>query len=181
MSEKEMMVLVDEQDNQIGLMEKIETHEKCLLHRAFSGFVFNDSGELLIQKRSSTKYHNPGIWANTVCSHPRHGELIKDAVKRRLGEELGFILDFKVHQFFIYRAEFQNGLTEHELDYVCTARYDGQHIVQNPEEVAEIRWISIPTLMEEINADPDAFAYWLKKILELDILKKTIADHCPSS
>ena len=168
----ELMVLVDSDDNELGVMEKIETHKQGLLHRAFSGFVFNNKGELLIQKRSSTKYHNPGIWGNTVCSHPRLGESIEQGVKRRLHEELGFELDFKVLDYFIYKATFPNGLTEHELDHVCVAKYDNQEIIPNPEEVAEIRWISLADLKREIESTPEKFAFWLKEILNKGILKR---------
>jgi isopentenyl-diphosphate delta-isomerase len=168
----ETVVLVDENDNDIGTMEKMAAHQNGgHLHRAFSGFVFNDRGELLIQRRAAHKYHNPNVWANTVCSHPRAGEPITAAVKRRLGQELGFELDFTVVGKFIYKATFPNGLTEWEYDNVCTAAYDGAPIVPNPAEVAETRWVTRAQLEIEIARSPDRFSFWLREILKLGIIK----------
>ena len=165
---EEHVVLVSEDDKDIGVMEKIEAHKKGLLHRAFSGFVFNKKGELLLQKRALGKYHNGGLWSNTVCSHPRKGEDVLDAAKRRLKEELGFELDFLAkRKYFIYKAEFENGLTEHELDHVLVAKYDDQEIVPNPDEVAEVKWISIPELKRLIKSNPKEYTYWLKEILAI--------------
>jgi len=167
----EIMILVDEHDNPIGTMEKMEAHRRGLLHRAFSCFVFNDRRETLIQRRAANKYHNPGIWANTCCSHPRPGENIIEAVKRRMPEELGFaIANPRELMWFIYKAEFPNGLTEHELDHVVIAEYNGESIKQNPDEVAEIRWISRKDLEAEVAANPENFSFWLKRILELNVL-----------
>ena len=166
----ETVILVDEQDNPIGEMEKMEAHRKGLLHRAFSGFVFNDRGELLIQQRSATKYHNANIWTNTVCSHPRLDETIPDAAKRRLKEELGFELEFSEVGSFLYKVKFENGLTEHELDHVCVAHYGGQAIKPNPDEVQDIQWISLGELKQKIASRPDDFSYWLKKILEKNLV-----------
>ena len=162
----EMMILVDENDKQTGIMEKMETHRRGLLHRAFSGFVF-DEDKLLIQQRASGKYHNPNIWANTVCSHPIEGESIVDAVKRRLNEELGFTEDFQEFDSFVYRAECAaNGLIEHELDHVCVGKYSGHEIRQNPDEVQNHRWVTRAELEKEISENPDRFSYWLKEILK---------------
>jgi len=166
----EIMILVDENDNPIGEMEKMEAHRKGLLHRAFSGFVINKKKELLIQRRALGKYHNPGIWANTVCSHPRPGESVIDGVQRRVTEELGFTAEFTYIDKFIYKAEFSNGLTEHELDHVCVANYNGEEIILNPDEVAAVRWISHADLEKEIAANPNSFSYWLKEILKLGII-----------
>jgi isopentenyl-diphosphate delta-isomerase len=166
----EMMILVDEHDNPIGEMEKMEAHRKGLLHRAFSGFAFNDRRELLIQRRALGKYHNPGIWANTVCSHPRKGESAADAARRRAREELGFEADFADIGNFIYRAEFPNGLTEHELDHVCVAAYGGQEIRPNPDEVCDWRWIARGALESEIAGAPEKFSYWLREILARGIV-----------
>ena len=166
----EMMVLVDEHGNPIGEMEKMEAHRKGLLHRAFSGFVFNGTRELLIQRRALGKYHNPGIWANTVCSHPRRGEAVADAAKRRLREELGFETDFAEVGKFIYRAEFPNGLAEHEFDHVCVAAYGGQEIRPNPAEVCGWRWVARGVLVAEVAEAPEKFSYWLREILARGIV-----------
>ena len=166
----ELVILVDEGDRPVGEMEKMEAHKKGLLHRAFSGFVFNRDRELLIQRRAPCKYHNPGIWTNTACSHPRSGESVLAAVSRRVFEELGFRADFEEAGSFIYRAEFENGLTEHELDHVCVADYDGAPIVPDPDEADAVRWISRPALEAEIAAEPGRFSYWMKEILRLGII-----------
>jgi len=153
-------------------MDKMDAHlNGGHLHRAFSGFVFNDKGELLIQKRAPQKYHNPNIWANTVCSHPQKNEKVEQATKRRLQEELGFAVDFEWVGKFIYKSTFPNGLTEYEYDNVCVAKYDGSPIVINPNEVAEIRWISRADLGKEISTNPEKFSFWLKEILRLNFIK----------
>jgi isopentenyl-diphosphate Delta-isomerase len=115
---EEQVILVDENDNQIGLMPKMEAHEKALLHRAFSVFTFNDKGELLLQQRAADKYHSPLLWTNTCCSHQRDGETSLQAGRRRLQEEMGFTCELEEVFSFIYKAPFDNGLTEHELDHV---------------------------------------------------------------
>ena len=115
---EELVILVDENDNQVGLMPKMEAHEKALLHRAFSVFVFNDAKELMIQQRALSKYHSPGLWTNTCCSHQREGESHIAAGKRRLMEEMGFTTDLEESISFIYKAPFDNGLTEHEYDHI---------------------------------------------------------------
>jgi isopentenyl-diphosphate delta-isomerase len=132
--------------------------------------VFNDSGALLIQRRSQAKYHNPGIWANTVCSHPRPGESVLAAAGRRLPEELGFHADFAETGAFIYRAAFPNGLIEHELDHVCAAVWPGEAVRPDPAEVAEVRWITRPVLEAEIAAAPERFSFWLREILRTGVL-----------
>ena len=114
----DQVILVNEKDEQIGLMEKIEAHEKALLHRAFSVFIFNKEGKLMLQQRALTKYHTPGLWTNTCCSHQREGESNIEAGKRRLMEEMGFSTDLKDTISFIYKTPFQNGLTEHEYDHI---------------------------------------------------------------
>ena len=165
-----MMVLVDENDNEIGLMEKMEAHEKGLLHRAFSGFIFNDKKEMLLQRRALHKYHNGGIWSNTVCSHPRHGETLKDAVRRRTFEELGFYADYEYVGRFIYKASFPNGLTEHEFDNVFISKYQGQEIKINHDEVCDYKWITRKELENEIKKSPESFSFWLKEILNLKFI-----------
>jgi len=166
------VVLVDGQDNDLGEMDKMDAHlNGGHLHRALSGFVFNDKGELLIQKRASHKYHNPNIWANTVCTHPQKDEPVEQATKRRLKEELGFTADFKWIGQFIYKATFPNGLTEWEFDNVCVAKYDGAPIRVNPDQVAEVRWVTRQRLEKEISQNPENFSFWLREILKLDLIK----------
>ncbi|PHO01659.1 isopentenyl-diphosphate delta-isomerase, partial [Rhodobacteraceae bacterium 4F10] len=123
---KEQVILVDQQDNPIGLMEKIEAHEKALLHRAFSVFVFNDKNELMLQQRAAEKYHSPLLWTNTCCSHQRDGESNIEAGKRRLQEEMGFSCELEEVFSFIYKAPFDNGLTEHEYDHVMIGRFNDE-------------------------------------------------------
>ena len=167
----EMVVLVNEQGQAVGTMEKMSAHQNGgHLHRAFSGFVFNKKGELLIQKRASTKYHNPNIWANTVCSHPRENETPTQGANRRIYEELGFHAKFTEIGEFIYRATFPNGLTEHEYDHVCVAEYNEEPIKPNPDEVADFRFISRADLIAEIKKTPENFSFWLREILKREIL-----------
>ena len=122
----EQVILVNEQDEQTGVMEKMEAHQKALLHRAFSVFIFNDKGELLLQQRASDKYHSGGLWTNTCCSHPNPDEETITAAQRRLKEEMGFTTKLSKAFDFIYKSEFSNGLTEHEFDHVFTGYYNGE-------------------------------------------------------
>ena len=158
---KEMLILVDQEDNQIGTEEKIAAHEKALLHRAFSIFVFNSKRQLLIQKRARTKYHCGGLWANTVCSHPRDGETLNHAVHRRLGEEMGFDCEVLEVFEFVYKKKFENGLTEHEYDHVFIGKFDGQPI-PNPVEIEDIKWLSIDEIEKDIEKNPENYTYWFK-------------------
>ncbi|GAB1447759.1 MAG: isopentenyl-diphosphate Delta-isomerase [Bacteroidetes bacterium] len=164
MSQREEVILVDEQDNEIGLMEKIEAHEKALLHRAFSVFVFNEKGELMLQQRALNKYHSGGLWTNTCCSHPRKGETVAEAAIRRLQEEMGFVCELELKHKFIYKAPFTNGLTEHELDYIFTGQFEGTPVL-NPDEVESYRWISLSNLEKEIELEPEKFTIWFRIIL----------------
>lgn len=168
---QEKVILVDENDNQIGIEEKLKAHQNGgKLHRAISVLVFNSRGELLIQRRAFTKYHCPGLWANTCCSHPRSGEKTQDAAHRRLKEECGFITQLKEKFHFIYKADFDNGLTEYEFDHVFIGYYDGK-VNPNPEEVAEVKWISIEDLKKDVKKNPQKYAAWFKIILQkLDFL-----------
>lgn len=161
----EEVVLVNEKDEVIGTMEKIEAHEKALLHRAFSVFVINDKNELMLQRRALSKYHSPGLWTNTCCSHPRINESYEEAAHRRMMEEMGFDLDLKEEFSFIYKAEFDNGLTEHELDRVFVG-YGEQEPNINPEEVDSWKWISIDELKIDIKNNPDNYTAWFKIIFE---------------
>lgn len=162
---KEKVILVNENDEQIGLMEKIEAHEKALLHRAFSVFVFNDKNELMIQQRAHSKYHSPGLWTNTCCSHQREGEGNIEAGKRRLQEEMGFTTPLKETISFIYKAPFDNGLTEHEYDHILIGYFEGEPNL-NPEEVAAWKWMSLDDLKEDMAKNPDIYTEWFKIIFE---------------
>lgn len=161
---EEEIILVDENDNELGFIPKMEAHERGLLHRAFSVFVFNDAGEMLIQQRALDKYHSPGLWTNTCCSHPGKNEEAEKAAHRRLREEMGFDCELQYVYKFLYRAELENNLIEHELDHVFTGVYN-----QNPEpnaaEVAAYRWISETQLKAELNSAPQNFTYWFKDIM----------------
>jgi isopentenyl-diphosphate delta-isomerase len=161
----EEVILVDENDNEIGLMEKIEAHEKALLHRAFSVFIFNKKGELLLQQRALHKYHSGGLWTNTCCSHPRKGEEVIESAHRRLMEEMGFDCKLELKHKFIYKAPFTNGLTEHELDYIFTGEFEESPNL-NPEEVASFRWIDMQELQKEIQFHPENFTVWFRIILD---------------
>ena len=160
------VVLVDREDREIGREEKIKAHKEGKLHRAFSILIFNSKGELLIQQRNPEKYHCGGIWANTCCSHPNPGEDLEAAAYRRLKEECGFDTDLTEKFSFIYRAEFDNGLVEHELDHVFVGLYEGE-TKPNPEEVSRMKWIKPTELKKLIENKPDDFAPWLKIIIEV--------------
>jgi isopentenyl-diphosphate delta-isomerase len=162
---KEYVILVDEKDNPKGLMEKIEAHEKALLHRAFSVFVFNNKGELLLQQRAKHKYHSPMLWTNTCCSHQREGETNISAGKRRLQEEMGFVCDLKEVFSFIYKAPFANGLTEHELDYVMIGEYNNNPKI-NPEEVEAYQWMPLIEVKRDIEEFPEKYTEWFKIIFK---------------
>ncbi len=155
----EKVILVDVNDNQIGLMEKMEAHEKALLHRAFSVFVFNSKGEMLLQKRAATKYHCAGMWANTCCSHQREHESDLDAAKRRLKEEMGIEAPLYKTFSFIYKAELDNNLTEHEFDHVFVGYYDGE-ILFNKEEVDDYYFGTIEEINEKIQFNPSHYTPW---------------------
>ena len=162
---QEMVILVNEHDKEIGLMEKQEAHIKGLLHRAFSVMVFNGKGEMLLQQRALSKYHSGGLWTNTCCSHPRQGETTEEAAHRRLQEEMGFDCELKLHQTFIYKAPFENGLTEHELDHVFVGIYNqNPHI--NLDEVNDFHWISLPDLDLQLRDEPEKFTVWFKMIMD---------------
>ena len=160
---QEHVILVNESDEPQGTMEKIEAHEKALLHRAFSVFVFNDNKELMLQQRALHKYHSPGLWTNTCCSHQRMGEDSLSAGVRRLREEMGFETQLEFKGSFIYKAPFDNGLTEHELDHILVGHYNGTPQI-NPEEVASWRWISMGELITDINTHPELYTVWFKII-----------------
>ncbi|WP_435262234.1 isopentenyl-diphosphate Delta-isomerase [Tenacibaculum sp. nBUS_03] len=162
---KEQVILVDEQDNPIGLMEKIEAHEKALLHRAFSVFVFNDNGELMLQQRAKEKYHSPLLWTNTCCSHQRDGETNIKAGKRRLQEEMGFVCELEEVFSFIYKAPFDNGLTEHELDHVLVGKFNDAPLI-NKEEVEAYKWMPFEEVKIDIVKRPEIYTEWFKIIFK---------------
>jgi len=161
----EMVILVDDNDNQLGLMEKIEAHEKALLHRAFSVFILNDNKQLLLQKRALNKYHSPGLWTNTCCSHPRDGESVIDAGIRRLDEEMGFKTQLNNLFSFVYKARLDNGLTEHEYDYVLLGKYNKDPLI-NELEVCDWKWVDLDALSNDLVINPKSYTVWFKIIFE---------------
>lgn len=173
---EEKVILVNENDEQIGLMPKLEAHQKAMLHRAFSVFVFNDNNELMLQQRAFHKYHSPGLWTNTCCSHQRDGESNIQAGKRRLQEEMGFVTELKETTSFIYKAPFDNGLTEHEFDHVMVGHYNDDPKI-NKDEVASWKWMPLEEVKQDINQQPMLYTEWFKIIFEkfydhINILKK---------
>lgn len=162
---EEMVILVDENDLQVGLMPKLEAHEKAVLHRAFSVFVFNDDGLLMLQQRALSKYHSPGLWTNTCCSHQRDGETNIEAGKRRLMEEMGFTTTLEDVMSFIYIAPFDNGLTEHEYDHILAGKYNKEPQL-NPEEVASWKWMSLPDVKKDMQDNPEKYTVWFKIIFD---------------
>lgn len=158
------LILVDNLDNPIGIMDKLEAHQKGLLHRAFSIFIWNQKRELLIHKRAANKYHSANLWTNTCCSHPQPNEATIDAAIRRLQEEVGFSTNLQHRFHFIYKTELENNLIEHELDHVFIGEYN-EDFTPNPDEISETRWISIENLKNEIETSPDNFTYWFKEII----------------
>jgi isopentenyl-diphosphate Delta-isomerase len=153
------VILVNEKDEEVGAMEKMEAHEKALLHRAFSVFIFNTRGEMLLQQRALTKYHSGGLWTNACCSHPFPGEETMIAAGRRLQEEMGFVTPVKKVFDFVYKAEFDNGLTEHEFDHVFTGVYEGK-IRMNKEEVNDYSYMSLDSITESLKTNPQKFTAW---------------------
>jgi len=161
----EYVILVDKNDQPVGGMEKMEAHEKGILHRAFSVFLFNKKGEMLLQQRAFSKYHSGGLWTNACCSHPRKGEATIDAAHRRLEEEMGFDCEVKKAFHFIYKSKLDNDLTEHELDHVFLGEYEGV-INPNPEEVESYKYISMPELALDVKENPADYTEWFKICLE---------------
>ena len=161
----EEVILVDEQDHAIGTMEKMEAHEKGVLHRAFSVFIFNSKKKLLLQQRALSKYHSPALWTNTCCSHPRPGEDTLAAANRRLKEEMGMEADLSYMTSFIYKTKFENGLTENEFDHVYTGGSEKEPIL-NREEVNAYKWLSIEEIKSELKMHPEAYTYWFKIAVE---------------
>ena len=162
---EENVILVNENDEPIGLMPKLEAHEKAVLHRAFSVFILNEKNQLMLQQRAHHKYHSPLLWTNTCCSHQREGESNLQAGNRRLREEMGFQAELKELFHFIYKAPFDNGLTEHELDHVMIGYYNENPVI-NPEEVEAWKWMDIEAVKEDISVHPELYTVWFKIIFE---------------
>lgn len=162
---EEQVILVDINDRQIGLMNKMEAHEKAVLHRAFSVFIFNDKGQLMLQQRAIDKYHCGGLWTNTCCSHQRDGETTLFAAKRRLKEEMGFETHLEEKFTFIYKAPFDNGLTEHELDHVLVGYYEHSPVI-NKAEAASWKWINVEDLKKDMLLSPNQFTPWFRIICD---------------
>ena len=162
---KENVILVDKNDTQIGLMSKLDAHKKGILHRAFSVFVLNNNNEIMLQKRAYNKYHSGGLWTNTCCSHQREGENSVEAGKRRLLEEMGFETELKIITSFIYKVEFENGLTEHELDYLLIGKYLKSPVI-NKQEVADWKWMKVELIADDIKLNPNNYTSWFKIIFD---------------
>jgi isopentenyl-diphosphate delta-isomerase len=158
---KEYVILVDENDIEIGIEEKMKAHEDARLHRAFSIFIFNSKGEMLLQQRAGKKYHSAYLWTNATCSHPRPAEKVEQAAHRRLQEEMGFDTELNHAFYFIYKAEFDHGLTEHEFDHVFIGHYDGP-IKLNSEEADDYKWIDLKTLQHDLKENPENYTVWFK-------------------
>lgn len=159
----ENVVLVDSNDNQIGICEKMEAHQKALLHRAFSIFLFNDKKEWLLQQRADGKYHSEGLWSNTCCSHPRPDESIEQAAQRRLMEEVGLVTKLERHFSFQYKHEFEGGLVENELDHILIGTTNELPTL-NLDEVKDIKFVSFDALEKDIDLNPENYTVWFKLI-----------------
>lgn len=166
----EKIVLVDENDNEIGSEEKLAAHKLGKLHRAFSVFIFNSRGQLILQKRARDKYHCGGLWSNTCCSHPRPGENIEAAAHRRLKEEMGFDCDLEKIYSFVYRVKFENGLTEYEYDHVFLGQYDGK-IKSDPQEIEETKTADLLWLKKDIEKNPERYTYWFRRCFDEVVAK----------
>ena len=162
---EENVILVNQKDEQIGLMPKLEAHEKAVLHRAFSVFILNSKNEIMLQQRAHHKYHSPLLWTNTCCSHQREGETNIQAGSRRLFEEMGFETGLKELFHFIYKAPFDNGLTEYELDHVMIGYYEDEPKI-NSEEVENWKWMCIEDVRSDMQLHPEIYTVWFKIIFD---------------
>ncbi len=157
------IILVNENDEEIGIEEKLKVHKEGILHRAFSIFIFNDKQQLLIQKRAKTKYHSSGLWSNTCCSHPRANEILINAARRRLVEEMGFDCELKEIYKFIYKTNIDQ-LIEYEYDHILIGNYNFSPMINN-KEVEDWKWINVRSLKRDIKNCPDKYTYWFKVLL----------------
>ena len=158
----EEVILVDKNDVEVGTMEKMEAHrDGGTLHRAFSVFVFNTDGDLLLQRRADHKYHSGGLWTNTCCSHPRPGETVREAANRRLVEEMGMECKLVELFSFEYKAELDGGMTEWELDHVLLGLSDVEP-KSNPDEVAEFKYMPLSEIDSDLKSNPDHYTEWFK-------------------
>lgn len=162
---KQQLILVNENDEEIGYGEKMPVHQNAQLHRAFSIFVMNSKNQLLLQRRALHKYHSGGLWANTCCSHPLKGEKEEETIHQRLQEEMGFDCELSPLFKFIYRAELDNGLTEYEYDHVYLGQFEGDPN-PNPEEVCDYRWFDLEELKIDIVENQHNYTYWVKKAFD---------------
>ena len=158
-----MVILVDENDNPIGTMPKMEAHEKAMLHRAFSVFILNANDEVLLQQRANDKYHSAGLWTNTCCSHPHPGEDTLGAARRRLKEEMGMEADLQFVFKFMYKAPFDNLLTEHEIDHVFIGKTNQLPVI-NPEEVASYKYMKPEEIKLDMEQNPQSYTVWFRII-----------------
>jgi isopentenyl-diphosphate delta-isomerase len=158
---QEYVLLVDEQDRQIGKIEKMEAHVKGLLHRAFSVFIFNENNELILQQRAFSKYHSPGLWTNTCCSHPRNGEDTESAAHRRMVEEMGFDCEFSEAFSFLYKADVGEGLIEHEFDHVFIGKSEKKPFI-NEQEVSDWKYMIMEDIRTDMDQNPDRYTVWFK-------------------
>ncbi len=170
----ENVILVDEYDHALGSMEKMQVHIEGLLHRAFSVFIFNSDNQLLLQKRNVKKYHSGGLWTNTCCGHPRPDENVQSAAFRRLGEEMGFTCELFKQFDFIYEADFENGLTEHEFDHVFTGAYE-DFPKPDPEEVEDWKYVDWDWLLKDVVENPENYTFWFRICLEKFIEKSLVS------
>lgn len=162
---EEQMVMVDEADNVLGTMGKMQAHREGVLHRAISVFILNGNGEMLLQKRALSKYHSPGLWTNTCCTHPRLHESYADCARRRLKEEMGIITVLRPSFSFIYKGDVENGLTEHELDHVFVGQYEGP-VNFDPAEVAACTFAPLSDVRKRLEERPEEFTIWFRAIFE---------------
>lgn len=158
---QEQVILVNEKDEEVGSMEKMQAHEKGLLHRAISVFVFNKDKQILLQRRALHKYHSAGLWSNTCCSHPRPGETNLEAANRRLVEEMGMLSQLEQKDEFIYKVSLEKGLTEHEYDHIFVG-FSSQEPKLNPDEVMDYRWVKLEDLYQDLNEHPENYTHWFK-------------------
>jgi len=161
----EEIILVNKEGFQIGIAEKFDAHKKGLLHRAFSVFIFNNKGELLIQKRASEKYHSPNLWSNACCGHPRPNESTKEAAMRRLNEEMGFSVELEERFTYSYYVNFENGLVENEFDHIFIGYWNNNPLL-NLNEASEWKYIPLNKLQLDLIENPLNYTFWFKEIIK---------------